>query len=119
MTWSVVEVAEQRTVLIEAPDEAPAELAVTGPSVVLELSETGLQGPPGPVGPGGGSLFVYDRMGVPAATWTIVHNLGRAVHATVLDDDGVEVTTDITHTPDLNTLIATFAEPRSGTAIVS
>lgn len=119
MTWSVVEVAERRTLLVEAPDEAPAQLAVTGPAVTLQLSATGLQGPPGPPGSGGNTWFVYDRAGVPAATWTIVHGLGRPVHVTILGDDGAEVDTDIEHPPDLNTVVATFAAPSTGTAIIS
>lgn len=90
----------------------------------LDLGVPGLQGPPGAPGPAGpagapgGAPFLYDRGGVAAATWTITHGLGRRVHVTVLDDDGTEVGTDIIQ-PDLNTVIATFAEPRTGQAVIS
>lgn len=122
MTWTVVEITQRRTVVVEAPDDDPAVLDVTGPVVNLEVAGSGLQGPAGPSGApgsGGDTYFLYDRAGVPAATWTIDHGLGRPVHVTILDDSGAEADTDITHTPDLNTVVATFAAPTTGTAIVS
>jgi hypothetical protein len=81
------------------------------------LGVPGPQGPPGPVGPAGGAIFVYDRAGVPASTWTIAHDLGRPVHATIIGDDGHEVDSDVEH-PDPNTAVISFAEPFSGTALI-
>ncbi|MFI6819281.1 hypothetical protein ACIBG7_43320 [Nonomuraea sp. NPDC050328] len=79
--------------------------------------EPGPAGPPGPPGPAGGDVFLYDRAGVPAATWTIEHGRGRRVHVTVIDDTGTEVTADVAH-PDLNTTVITFAAPFSGAALI-
>jgi hypothetical protein len=109
----------------------PVSLAVdlsTPPTVTVELGSPialtagtpgiqGALGPPGPAGAPGGAFFVYDRAGVPAATWTITHNLGRAVHVTVVGDDGFAVISDTEH-PDPNTVVITFAFPFSGRAFV-
>jgi hypothetical protein len=94
------------------------EVIISPPaSTVVGVATPGPQGPPGPPGPAGGATYVYDRDGVPAATWTITHSLGRAVHVTVIGDDGYEVDSDVEH-PDLNTTVITFAEPFSGTALI-
>lgn len=93
--------------LVVSP-QAPTEIDLTMP---------GPQGPPGPPGPAGGATYVYDRAGVPAATWTIAHGLGRRVHVTVAGDDGREVEADVDN-PDLNTTVITFATPFSGTALI-
>lgn len=93
------------------------ELVVSPVEVTVDVATPGPQGPPGPPGPAGGSTYVYDREGVPAATWTITHNLGRRVHVTITDDDGREVLADVEHT-DLNTTVVTFATPFSGTALI-
>jgi hypothetical protein len=53
VSWTVVEIVGERTLTVEAPDEAPVTLAVGASSVVLELAETGIQGPAGPTGPTG------------------------------------------------------------------
>lgn len=84
---------------------------------VVELASPGPQGPPGPPGPAGGEHFIYDRNGVPAATWTVEHGLGRRVHVTVMAADGTEVTTDVV-SPDLNTTVITFAAPFAGVAVI-
>jgi hypothetical protein len=84
---------------------------------LIDLTMPGPQGPPGPPGPAGGATYVYDRAGVPAATWTIAHGLGRRVHVTVVADDGLEVDSDVEHV-DLNTTVITFATPFSGTALI-
>jgi hypothetical protein len=84
---------------------------------LVELATPGPQGPPGPAGPAGGATYLYDRAGVPAATWTIVHGLGRRVHVTIAGDDGREVDSDVQHV-DSNTIVITFAEPFSGTALI-
>lgn len=110
--------------------QPPYELIISPQaSTTVAVAAVGPQGPPGPQGdpgptgaqgppgPAGGDVFVYDRGGVPAATWTIEHGRGRRVHVTVLGDDGSEVTTDVTH-PDLNTTVITFASPFAGKAVI-
>ena len=54
---------------------------------------------------------------VPAATWIIVHNLGREVHVTVWDSTGEVVYPEVDN-PNLNTTVVTFADPYTGTAII-
>ncbi len=83
----------------------------------VELSTPGPQGPPGPQGAAGGDYVTYDRNGVPAATWTISHNLGRYPHVSIIADDGSEVSSDVDHA-DVNTVVITFAVPFSGKAII-
>lgn len=95
-----------RTVRVAPPAGPPGPVGPEGPA-----------GPQGPPGPAGGDIFVYDRAGVPAATWTITHNRGRYTHVTVIGDDGREVTSDVEH-PDLNTTVITFAAPFSGKAVI-
>lgn len=102
--------------VIESGNTCEIVLAPQSPTVV-DLATPGPQGPPGPAGPAGGEVFVYDRAGVPAATWTIEHDLGRRVHVTVCDDDGNEVDADVAN-PDLNTTVIVFATPFSGTALI-
>ena len=90
------------------------------PSIELQVSTTGLQGPPGPQGPAGaagGDIFVYDRHGVAASQWVIDHNLGRLAHITVVLDSGEEVTTDVDQ-HSINTCTITFAAPTAGKALV-
>lgn len=102
--------------VIESGNTYEIVLAPQAPTEI-EVATPGPQGPPGPPGPAGGETFVYDRAGVPAATWTIAHGLGRRVHVTVAGDDGREVEADVDN-PDLNTTVITFATPFSGTALI-
>lgn len=117
MTGVTVQVVPAPDVIVVEIDRGPEVLVVTSPPIILDLSVPGVQGPPGPVGPAGGEIYLYDRAGVPAATWTIVHNLGRAVHVTIVGDDGSQVSSDVEH-PDNNTVVIIFAEPFSGTALI-
>ncbi len=102
--------------VIESGNAYEIILAPPAPTAI-EQATPGPHGPPGPAGPAGGEVFVYDRNGVPAATWTIGHDLGRKVHVTISDDDGNEVDADVAN-PDLNTTVITFATPFSGTALI-
>jgi hypothetical protein len=105
-------------IVIAPPPATELSVALVGPQGTPgPAGEPGPSGPQGPPGPAGGDVFVYDRAGVPAATWTITHNRGRRVHVTVVNDAGTEVTSDVTH-PDLNTTVITFASPFSGAAII-
>jgi hypothetical protein len=104
----------------------PVVVVTRGSTVNVQQSSTvlvsghgpqGPAGPQGPEGPVGGTYFIYSRNGVPAATWTIQHNLHRDVHVTVLGDDNRRVWTDEDH-PDDDTIVLTFAAPFSGKAII-
>lgn len=82
-----------------------------GPSIIF----VPVPGEPGPPGPAAG---VYSfRQATPAASWTVVHNLGTPREPTVLLDSQptIPVLTDVEH-PDNNTTIIIFPEPVTGWA---
>jgi hypothetical protein len=54
----------------------------------------------------------------PLDTWTIVHNLGGIPCVVALDLANIPLVGNITY-PDLNTLVITFTEPKSGTAYLN
>lgn len=89
------------------------------PTVQLDISTTGLQGPPGPQGPvgaPGGSRFNFDQA-APAPVWSVQHNLGYEPLFTTVVVDGTDVTdgVDIFHIDDSNLTIS-FSEPVAGKA---
>jgi hypothetical protein len=99
---------------------AVSQVAVQPEVAMVFVSAPGPPGPTGPTGPAGapgGALFVYDRLGVPASQWIVMHNLGRLVHVTVMLDSGEELTADVTQA-DLNNLTISFAVPTSGRALI-
>jgi len=53
--------------------------------------------------------------GVPAAMWTVIHNMGKYPSLTVIDNEGNELEGDVTHL-DYNQLTITFSAPVSGRA---
>lgn len=71
-------------------------------------------GPPGAQGPAGDGGITYVQAS-PAATWTITNTLGRkpASVSIWLADELVDTTIE---TPDLSTIVVTFAAPQSGRA---
>ena len=73
-------------------------------------------GPQGPPGPPGGAPYTHVQA-VPAATWTIQHNLGRRPLPTLLpnDSNGRPVWADLIY-PDDNTLVVEWPAPTAGTA---
>lgn len=117
--FTVIEIRDTLTIDIVETGGQVVTVEAT-PTVHLDVSTTGLQGPAGPqgpTGPAGGDVLVYDRAGVPASQWVIDHDLGRLVHVTVVLDSGEEITTDVIQgTP--NTCTISFAQPTSGKALV-
>lgn len=99
------------------------EVEITKSDFELELNAPGPQGPAGadgaqgPAGAPGGSAYEHEQS-VAASVWNVVHNLGRRSHATILDDDGVEIETDVHHA-SINEIVVTFPTPQTGTVIVS
>jgi len=90
----------------------PATAAgATGPAGAT--GATGATGPPGPAEQG----FTYTQ-GVPAAVWTIAHNLGGHPTVTVVDSAGSVVIGDV-HYVDGNNLTITFAAAFAGTAFLN
>jgi hypothetical protein len=58
------------------------------------------------------------NQGVPAATWSVAHNLGFYPNVTVVDSSGSSVIGDVQYT-DSNNLIITFSGGFSGYAYLS
>jgi len=60
------------------------------------------------------SRYTHTQM-IPAATWTITHNLGFHPHVTVVDSSGREVEGDTQYlTPDV--VVVSFSSPFAGKA---
>lgn len=71
-----------------------------------------------PVAGAGGSGSYLHVQDVPAAEWTIVHNLGFYPNVTVVDSADSAVLGDISY-PTVNTVIATFGGAFGGRAFLS
>lgn len=92
--------------------------------------ETGPMGPPGPMGPEGpvgpagppgnvGTMTTYTHsQGVPAATWTINHNLNRFPSVTITDSTGLMVEGDVYY-PSGVQIVLYFSAAFSGTAFLN
>jgi hypothetical protein len=79
-----------------------------------------IRGPEGPQGlPGASGGGFTHTQSSPAATWTVVHNLGRMVNVFYVGDDGFAALVDAQHDNDLNTLYLTFSTPTTGKAVCS
>ena len=102
------------------------EVQVTQIANEVVISAPGPQGPPGPPGADGadgapglpGGTFYIHTQSAPAATWTIIHNIGHKLHCTVFGDDGIQLLTDVDQN-DPDTTVLTFAAPFSGVAYLS
>lgn len=91
----VVEIGRSDWIVVVAPGIAET---IAVPSPTLDLVEVAEQGPAGPKGDTGatgpqgdpglsGANYVHNQM-VPAATWTVTHNLNRYPSVTVVDSAG-------------------------------
>jgi hypothetical protein len=81
----------------------------------LSPGSPGPEGPPGPAGAPGGAVYTHIQ-GAPAATWNVVHNLGRYAAVTIIDSTGAEVDGEIQHvSPDACNLL--FSSAFSGRAL--
>lgn len=106
---------------VDVTGPGPLTLDVAG-GAINELSlAAGIPGPPGPQGPAGPTgpaapVYVF-RQATPAATWTIVHMLGRKPPVVVVLDTAptVAVFTDVVY-PDLDTIVLEFPTAESGYA---
>lgn len=108
--WSIV---LERIIVIEK------ELSPQTISIVTEGPQ-GTPGPPGPPGPPGatGSTYMHDQT-APAATWTIIHNLGTkpAVVLELSSNPTELIYTDVSY-PDLNTVVVEWPAPETGKAFL-
>lgn len=62
--------------------------------------------------------YIYNRQGIPAASWIIDHNLGRYPQITLIDDEGYEFEADILYN-SLNQVTVVLSQPISGKAVLS
>lgn len=117
--------------VIEVRDTVTVDITETGgqvvtveatPTVHVDITTSGIQGPPGPQGPTGepgapgGTRFTHTQAN-PAPVWSVQHNLGyEPVFSTVVID-GTDVTdgADIFHI-DTSNLTISFSEPVAGKA---
>lgn len=67
-------------------------------------------------GSGAGFYQQYDQTSA-LATWTIPHSFGRYPSVTLIDSASKVILTDLEY-PDIATVVATFAEPTIGKAIL-
>ena len=69
---------------------------------------------------GGGSgddkFYVHEQT-TPLATWTISHSFGRYPAVTVIDSSGFVIITDVEYS-NSTTVVLTFAQPKSGKALL-
>ncbi len=99
---------------IEVPSVQIVDLTYVG-----VRGDTGPQGPQGPQGPAGGGTasYVHDQS-VPAATWTINHNLGYFPNVTVVDSAGNQVIGQVQYI-SLNSMTINFNASFGGKAYLS
>lgn len=81
--------------------------------VIENLSRPGGQQPPGQ----GDKTYTYEQI-IPAATWTIQHNLEKYPSVTVVDSADSVVMGDVQYT-SLNEIKITFSVPFSGKAFLN
>ena len=93
-----------------APPSRPAVVVAPPATSVVQVAP--IIGPRGLTGPPGGTGFTY-MQSTPAASWPVVHNLGRHPYAVTLTVGTSQVYTDVDF-PDLNTVVLTFATPTAG-----
>ncbi len=105
----MVSIAPGVTVQVTPPSRPAVVVAPPAASVVQVAP---IVGPRGPVGPPGGSGFSYVQT-TPAASWPVIHNLGRYPYAVTIKVGGSLQFTDVDF-PDLNTVVLTFATPTAG-----
>ena len=96
--------------------EQPVSLALTAP--VVGTVEVHVPGPQGPAGSGGGGgSSVRFNIASPAATWIILHGLGRSPGAQIFLASGESVIADI-FCDDIH-ITVTFANPQTGYVIAT
>lgn len=73
---------------------------------------------PGPQGPSASAqIFYVHTQAVPAAVWTINHNLGGQPTAVVLDSAGTQCEGTFSY-PSVNQMVITFSSAFTGTAYI-
>lgn len=119
----VVEIGRSDWVVVVAPGITET-IAVPSPTLdLVEIAEQGPAGPPGadgavgPPGPPGGASYTHNQM-VPAADWTITHNLARFPSVTVIDSAGSTVVGDVEYLSN-NAVAVHFTAAFGGSAYLN
>lgn len=119
----VVEIGRSDWVVIVAPGITET-IAIPSPTLdLVEIAEQGPAGPPGadgavgPPGPPGGASYTHNQM-VPAADWTITHNLARFPSVTVIDSAGSTVVGDVEYLSN-NAISVHFTAAFGGSAYLN
>lgn len=110
MATEKIQVTEQSVEVVEG--EAPnVTIAVTEQKVTISEGVVGLPGT------SGDKHYQHDQE-VPAATWTIQHNLGKKPSVTVVDSGGNEWQTAVEHL-SANECRVSFSAPFAGRAYLN
>ncbi|GEM_PF-2155521 len=127
----VVEIGRSDWVVVVAPGIVET-IAVPSPTLdLVEVAEQGPAGPPGADGADGapgaqgpqgepglsGANYVHNQM-VPAADWTITHNLARFPSVTVIDSAGSTVVGDVEYLSN-NAVAVHFTAAFGGSAYLN
>lgn len=113
---TVIEIVEFETVLDD--EEITISTVETAEMEVLEVQWEGIKGDPGPPGsPGAAGVGYVHEQVVPAATWTVQHNLnGKPAMVLFVNPDlSAPVYTTVSY-PDLNTVVVEWPSAESGWA---
>lgn len=117
-TKSNVTVDDGQTVVVVQPITEAVEITAPGPQGVPGIpGEQGPQGPKGDTGDVAALVYTHEQA-IASATWTIAHNKGFFLQATVVDSAGTQVEGNVTF-QDADTIVIEFAAPFSGTAYLS
>lgn len=98
-----------------APDQITIEI---GNVMKGDKGDPGDPGPPGPAGPPGPVVTFIWEQALPAAIWTVPHNLGRFPSVMVVTNTGAVITPDILYI-DNNTVRISHSSALSGKAYLN
>jgi hypothetical protein len=104
---------EMSTVAIVATRSGTGIEAVLAPVAIV--AEIAAVGPQGPAGPAGIAASYTHTQTVPAASWTVNHNLGARPAVELYDTGGAEIEGEIVHTGP-NQALVYFNVPLAGSA---
>lgn len=103
--------------VVEVDASSSSVMVVEQGSVFLEFDAAlSLPGPPGPQGPPG--TAGYTATFSASSTWTVNHNLGRAVAVVVRDAGSAQIIANVTHT-SLNQFVVQLTTPTAGSVVVT
>ncbi len=108
-----IEITEGRDITVDAASTVDVDLDA-GTDIVMEVGT--IQGPEGP--PGAAQSTHVHNQPLPAAVWTIDHNLGFWPDVIVYDTSGREAEGTVTN-PSVNRTTLTFSAAFAGTARLS